>query len=73
MDKFSGLEVTLTSGENGVIEGAFGKSGKFKVRLLEAASAQLMSVGNGKQNEKTIEVKLLLKKHIFAKDKQLKQ
>ena len=33
MDVFIGLKVTLSSGESGVIESAFGQSGKFKVRI----------------------------------------
>ena len=30
---FVGLKVMLSSGENGVIEGGFGQSGKFKIRI----------------------------------------
>lgn len=30
---FVGLKVTLSTGESGVIEGGFGQSGKFKIRL----------------------------------------
>ena len=30
---FSGLNVTLSTGERGVIDGPFGQSGKFKVRI----------------------------------------
>ena len=33
LDTFVGLKVTLSTGENGVIEGGFGQSGKFKVRV----------------------------------------
>ena len=33
MDAFVGLKVTLSTGEEGVIEGGFGQSGKFKVRI----------------------------------------
>ena len=33
MDMFVGLKVRLTTGEEGVIEGGFGQSGKFKVRV----------------------------------------
>lgn len=32
---FVGLKVTLSTGENGVIEGGFGQSGKFKIRIQE--------------------------------------
>lgn len=30
---FVGLKVTLSTGETGVIEGGFGQSGKFKIRV----------------------------------------
>lgn len=30
---FVGLKVTLSTGETGVIEGGFGQSGKFKIRI----------------------------------------
>lgn len=30
---FVGLKVTLSTGEEGVIEGGFGQSGKFKIRV----------------------------------------
>lgn len=33
MELFNGLKVTLSTGETGVIEGSFGQSGKFKVRI----------------------------------------
>jgi selenocysteine-specific elongation factor len=33
MDLFTGLRVQLSTGEQGVIEGGFGQSGKFKVRI----------------------------------------
>ena len=33
IDNFVGLKVKLSSGESGVIEGGFGQSGKFKVRI----------------------------------------
>lgn len=33
MEAFVGLRVTLSSGEQGTIEGSFGQSGKFKVRI----------------------------------------
>ncbi|XP_072238350.1 selenocysteine-specific elongation factor [Leuresthes tenuis] len=32
---FVGLKVTLSTGESGVIEGGFGQSGKFKIRIQE--------------------------------------
>jgi len=33
VDAFVGLKVSLSTGESGFIEGAFGQSGKFKVRI----------------------------------------
>ena len=33
IEMFTGLKVKLSTGEDGVIEGSFGQSGKFKVRL----------------------------------------
>ena len=33
IDLFVGLKVKLSSGEDGIIEGSFGQSGKFKVRI----------------------------------------
>ncbi len=33
IDTFVGLKVQLSTGEDGIIEGAFGQSGKFKVRI----------------------------------------
>ena len=33
IQSFVGLKVTLSSGEKGVIEGGFGQSGKFKIRI----------------------------------------
>uniref|UniRef100_A0A3Q3QZA6 Selenocysteine-specific elongation factor n=1 Tax=Monopterus albus TaxID=43700 RepID=A0A3Q3QZA6_MONAL len=36
---FVGLKVTLSTGESGVIEGGFGQSGKFKIRVQAGAQA----------------------------------
>ncbi len=38
LDVFTGLAVTLSTGEKGVIEGGFGQSGKFKVRCMGGLS-----------------------------------
>jgi selenocysteine-specific elongation factor len=38
LDLFIGLKVTLSSGEVGVIEGSFGQSGKFKIRIPSKSS-----------------------------------
>ncbi|XP_029359119.1 selenocysteine-specific elongation factor isoform X1 [Echeneis naucrates] len=37
---FVGLKVTLSTGESGVIEGGFGQSGKFKIRIQEGLSPE---------------------------------
>lgn len=52
---FVGLKVTLSTGEGGVIEGGFGQSGKFKIRVpgkefLEVSYCFLLHVS---QQEKT--------------------
>lgn len=41
---FTGLKVTLSTGEAGVIEGGFGQSGKIKVRIPGTVSLGLVSV-----------------------------
>jgi len=47
---FSGLNVKLSTGDLGTIDGPFGQSGKFKVRLKDAASdAVKSSLGNKKK------------------------
>eukprot|EP00041_Stephanoeca_diplocostata_P013765 m.243693 g.243693 ORF g.243693 m.243693 type:complete len:563 (-) comp19460_c0_seq1:2534-4222(-) len=55
MDKFLGLKVSLSTGEHGVIDSAFGKSGKFKVRVpngLDASTvAALKLQGGGKKGK----------------------
>lgn len=35
VEQFVGLKVQLSSGENGIIDSSFGKSGKVKIRILE--------------------------------------
>ncbi|KAL4656006.1 selenocysteine-specific elongation factor isoform X1 [Arapaima gigas] len=51
---FVGLKVTLSTGEAGIIEGGFGQSGKFKIRVPEGLSAetkQLLSSGAKKKTK----------------------
>nr|XP_061796623.1 selenocysteine-specific elongation factor-like isoform X2 [Nerophis lumbriciformis] len=51
---FVGLKVTLSTGESGVIEGGFGQSGKFKIRVQEGLrpeTKQLLS-SSGKKKGK---------------------
>ncbi|XP_061687950.1 selenocysteine-specific elongation factor [Syngnathoides biaculeatus] len=52
---FVGLKVTLSTGETGVIEGGFGQSGKFKIRVPEgllAETKQLLSSTTSKKKGK---------------------
>ena len=44
LDKFINLKVRLSTGEHGTIEGGFGKSGKFKVRVPDGLKAETMAV-----------------------------
>ncbi|KAM9859147.1 selenocysteine-specific elongation factor isoform 1-T2 [Aulostomus maculatus] len=49
---FVGLKVTLSTGETGVIEGGFGQSGKFKIRIQEGLrpeTRQLLSCTSKKK------------------------
>ncbi|KAK5872355.1 hypothetical protein PBY51_013067 [Eleginops maclovinus] len=51
---FVGLKVTLSTGETGVIEGGFGQSGKFKIRVLEGLcpeTKQLLSSTSKKKGK----------------------
>ncbi|XP_061407807.1 selenocysteine-specific elongation factor [Lethenteron reissneri] len=48
MQLFVGMKVTLSTGEQGLIEGGFGQSGKFKVRVpagLKPETMKLLSAG----------------------------
>ncbi|XP_041814249.1 selenocysteine-specific elongation factor [Chelmon rostratus] len=51
---FVGLKVTLSTGETGVIEGGFGQSGKFKIRVQEGLcpeTKQLLSSNSKKKGK----------------------
>ncbi|XP_029947287.1 selenocysteine-specific elongation factor [Salarias fasciatus] len=51
---FVGLRVTLSTGESGVIEGGFGQSGKFKIRVQEGLrpeTIQLLSSSSKKKGK----------------------
>lgn len=51
---FVGLKVTLSTGETGVIEGGFGQSGKFKIRVQEGLhpeTKQLLSSASKKKGK----------------------
>jgi selenocysteine-specific elongation factor len=63
MNMFVGLKVIRTSnGAEGVIESAFGKSGKFKVNFPD-----------GKQTDTQGSLLLRYKRYAFSKDKKLVQ
>ena len=64
---FVGLKVTLSTGESGIIEGGFGQSGKFKIRIqgkdllhMCCDSRKLLMQHVGKQTE----VSLFISVHI---------
>lgn len=48
LEKFLGLKVRLSTGEIGVIESGFGKSGKFKVRVPDGLGAEATAALKGK-------------------------
>ncbi|CAH1265230.1 EEFSEC [Branchiostoma lanceolatum] len=55
---FVGLKVKLTTGEEGVIEGGFGQSGKFKIRIpqgLQPGTVQVLSAAGKKKKGKKAE------------------
>ncbi len=86
---FSNLKVKLSTGEAGLIEGGFGQSGKFKVRIpagLSPESFALMSTGQRKKGkgkgvnveegvERMASVKIILdfKRYIFDPEKKMIQ
>jgi selenocysteine-specific elongation factor len=89
LDLFTGLRVGLSSGEEGLIEGSFGQSGKVKVRvragLQPTTLAALGGVGGKKKkggdnaasppssNTEPIRVQLKFKRYIFDPKKQMIQ
>ena len=50
---FAGLKVQLSTGDKGVIEGAFGQSGKFKIRLSDALSKTAKDILDSKSSAKS--------------------
>ncbi|KAF6732979.1 Selenocysteine-specific elongation factor [Oryzias melastigma] len=50
---FVGLKVTLSTGESGVIEGGFGQSGKFKIRIQEGLSPDTQQLFSSKKKSKS--------------------
>lgn len=87
MELFTGVKVTLSSGEVGVVEGAFGQSGKVKVYiqagLSEATSKQLSNKSLSKKAAKkadetdtqtdreTYKVTLSFKKYLYDPHKRI--
>lgn len=49
---FVGLKVTLSTGESGVIEGGFGQSGKFKIRIPEGLLPETKQLLNSSTKKK---------------------
>lgn len=49
---FVGLRVTLSTGETGVIEGGFGQSGKFKIRIPEGLRPETKQLLSGTSKKK---------------------
>ena len=89
LDMFTGLRVTLSTGETGVIDGAFGQTGKFKVRfnggLLPTTVAMLKAKGKKGGDKKDTEssgeiadgapitIHLEFKRFIFDESKKMVQ
>eukprot|EP00698_Gefionella_okellyi_P019832 TRINITY_DN6144_c0_g1_i2.p1 TRINITY_DN6144_c0_g1~~TRINITY_DN6144_c0_g1_i2.p1 ORF type:complete len:333 (-),score=78.06 TRINITY_DN6144_c0_g1_i2:726-1724(-) len=61
---FTNLKIRRDTGEEGVIEGAFGKSGKFKVNFRSGGQQALGTKG---------ELKLEFKQYVFSSDKKIFQ
>jgi selenocysteine-specific elongation factor len=72
IDLFTGLNVVLSSGERGTIEGSFGQSGKIKVRVPEGLRPESMALLGGKKKKteasvslETTKVTVEFKRYIF--------
>ena len=74
---FNGLKVTLSSGEEGVIDGSFGQSGKIKVRVPSGiVNFDEKSKGKKKDNktkQEVTKVSLNFKRFMFEKNKKITQ
>jgi selenocysteine-specific elongation factor len=64
ISKFAGLRVAASGGEEGRIEGSFGKSGKFKVYF----PGRLVLPPADKAGQPT-KITLMFKKYVFDTDK----
>ena len=65
------FQVHLDSGETGFIEGAFGKSGKLRIRLdndlTPETRERIESRKNKEERQKAVQVTLQFKKRVFDK------
>lgn len=83
LDWFTGLKVSLSSGERGYIEGCFGQNGKFRVRIPDGLKQETMATlatRKSKKNkrecdqtEEQLVVDLKFKQYIFDKSKRFTQ
>ncbi|XP_014669065.1 PREDICTED: selenocysteine-specific elongation factor-like [Priapulus caudatus] len=89
VNRFVGLKVALSTGEDGVIEGGFGQSGKFKVRIPAGVKPETAALLEGKKKgkgkgksevesaagEKREEVKIVLafRRYVYDAEKKMVQ
>lgn len=85
MEQFMGLKVKLSSGESGIIESSFGKSGKIKIRICEGLNKTTLNMLSKKKiksqevtksdSENLEHVKFVLSfiVYIFNKQKRIQQ
>jgi len=78
IDLFSGLNVSLSSGEVGTLEGSFGQSGKVKVRVMTGLHKETIArVGGGKkkgeqqQQGEPVTATIKFKRYIFDTEKKI--
>ncbi|XP_067141195.1 selenocysteine-specific elongation factor [Centruroides vittatus] len=79
IQNFVGLKVSLSTGEEGAIEGGFGQSGKVKIRIpvgLKSTTAALLST-NKKKNKETeceqVQIILTFKRYVYDPQKKMIQ
>ncbi|KAL0278758.1 UNVERIFIED_CONTAM: hypothetical protein PYX00_000483 [Menopon gallinae] len=78
IQKFVGMKVSFSTGEEGVIEGAFGQSGKFKIQVpagvKESTKETLSSKTKNEDNRsKVVEISLHHRRYLFDSSKRLVQ
>lgn len=79
LELFNGLKVKLSSGEEGIIDGSFGQSGKIKVRVpngiqdFEAKSKGKKKENKTNGNQDVVKVTLNFKRFMFEKNKKIIQ